>query len=93
MFEFDDIYQTLIGNAENVFAVDWVRPITSPDSGYSLAREEFQCACESLRLRLDAAPCEDTDIETILDSVDRMQQELAYGMFLCGMKYKERLEK
>ena len=87
MFEFEDIYNTMIGNCPEDFLIDWVERINIEGSPYDLAYKEVLEACDRLRIAADRN-VEDEDVETILQCMFTMQKAVAWGMFMAGIKYR-----
>lgn len=93
MFDFEDIYSTLIGNSAQSYEVSWVPNINTPKSPYALAYQDVLETYERLCNRLGLDTCiaiEDEDVEIIIDSMFAMQRIVALGMFYCGIEYKTR---
>ena len=80
MYDFEAIYETIIGQRIPEAAVPDVEDISMDGTSYSAAREALMKARDSLVTRFSMNP-EDRDLECILNAVSVMEREAALAVY------------
>ena len=81
----EDVYYTLIGEMEDAFCVPGVENLFFEGSECEIAYDEMLAAYRRLRGRLGVSD-EDADVETIINSLLKIQRLVATKMFEYGRK-------
>ena len=87
MTEFDDIYETLLGERLPEYAVPGVENAFGPGGFCDEKYAEMRSSYERLCLRLGAGD-EDDDVEIIINSLMEIQKEIAGRMFRLGKEMR-----
>lgn len=85
MVWFDEIYATMLGNMEPGYEIPGIADAFAPGT---LCEQKYSELCDMLEAVCDPdTPEGDQAMTDILNTMDAIQKDLCYRMFLLGMKF------
>lgn len=87
--DFERIYLKVTGNLCGENDLSWVENAFATDSDFAGGYKDLWRARENLCRRFGLA-WEDADLELFMNGVLKLEQDLAWRMFRCGVAYAEK---